>query len=196
MVRIRHFEFLCQSMHIDPLVDRFRVFYQLHCAPGFYSFMQRATTKKILLVPPKYFHKWKGKFFFIKAGVTPMKMNFRGAEDFVTETLKTLESKIWYQDMKDVPSIELAERALVASRMSLHWRADRHDKPVYVEDDKIVALYIVAYKRENGKMKTVQKGANEEPWYHQIVKNFALPKDADLNAQPSTDVGTGLFYIP
>ncbi|KAF5797854.1 hypothetical protein HanRHA438_Chr07g0296341 [Helianthus annuus] len=27
IVRIRHFEFLCQSMHIKPLVDRFRVFY-------------------------------------------------------------------------------------------------------------------------------------------------------------------------
>ncbi|MFS7917210.1 hypothetical protein Hanom_Chr03g00186401 [Helianthus anomalus] len=93
--------------------------------------------------------------FFIKAGVIPMKMIFRGAEDIVTETLKTPESEIWYQDMKDVPSIELPERALVAARMSLHWKADRHDKPVYVEDDNIVALYVVAYKRENGKMTTV-----------------------------------------
>ncbi|KAF5767670.1 hypothetical protein HanRHA438_Chr14g0636851 [Helianthus annuus] len=65
----------------------------------------------------------------------------------------------------------------------------RHDKPVYVEDDKIAALYVVAHKRENEKMSTVQKGADEETWYHHIVKNFALPKDADLNAQPSTDVG-------
>ncbi|MFS7986858.1 hypothetical protein Hanom_Chr11g01015201 [Helianthus anomalus] len=38
--------------------------------------------------------------------------------------------------MKDVPSIELPERALVAAGMSLHWKAERHDKPVYVEDDK------------------------------------------------------------
>ncbi|KAL9993541.1 hypothetical protein Hdeb2414_s0033g00721471 [Helianthus debilis subsp. tardiflorus] len=74
--------------------------------------------------------------------------------------------------------------------MRLHWKAERHDKPVYVEDDKIVALYILAYKKENGKMTTVQKGANEETWYHQIVKNFVLSKDADLNAQPSTDVGS------
>ncbi|MFS7997120.1 hypothetical protein Hanom_Chr12g01138011 [Helianthus anomalus] len=41
--------------------------------------------------------------------------------------------------------------------MSLHWKADRHDKPVYVEDDKIDSLYVVAYKREKGKMSTVQK---------------------------------------
>ncbi|MFS7990913.1 hypothetical protein Hanom_Chr11g01064561 [Helianthus anomalus] len=90
---------------------------------------------------------------------------------------------------KDVPSIELPERALVAIGMSLHWKADRHDKAVYVEDDKIVALYVVAYKRGNGKMTTVQKGANEDPWYHQIIKNFALPKDEELAAQPSTGVG-------
>ncbi|MFS7898261.1 hypothetical protein Hanom_Chr03g00196721 [Helianthus anomalus] len=60
---------------------------------------------------------------------------------------------------------------------------------MYVEDDMIVTFYVVAYKRENGKMSTVQKGADEETWYHHIVKNFALLKDADLNAQPSTDLG-------
>ncbi|KAJ0603897.1 hypothetical protein HanHA300_Chr02g0043411 [Helianthus annuus] len=91
--------------------------------------------------------------------------------------------------MKDVPFIELPERALVSAGMSLHWKAERHDKSDYVEDDKIVCLYVVAYKREHGKMTTVQKGANEEPWYHQILKNFALPRDADLRAQPSTGAG-------
>ncbi|MFS7899264.1 hypothetical protein Hanom_Chr05g00413821 [Helianthus anomalus] len=65
--------------------------------------------------------------------------------------------------MKDVPSIELPERALVVVGMSLHRKAGHVDKPVYVEDDKIVALYVVAYKRENGKMTTVQKGANDQP---------------------------------
>ncbi|KAM0039945.1 hypothetical protein Hdeb2414_s0012g00387921 [Helianthus debilis subsp. tardiflorus] len=118
-----------------------------------------------------------------------MKMTFCGSEDIEVETLKTPESEIWYQDMKDVPSIELPERALVAAGMSLHWKADRHDKPVYVEDDKIVSLYVVAYKREHGKMITVQKGVNEDPWYHQIVRNFALPRDEDLLAQPPTGAG-------
>ncbi|KAM0010652.1 hypothetical protein Hdeb2414_s0071g00773451 [Helianthus debilis subsp. tardiflorus] len=160
MVQIRHFEFLCRSMHIGPTVDRFRVFHQLHCSQSFYSFAQRPSAKKILLSPPKSFHEWKPKFFFIKAGVIPMKMSLRGAEDIEVETLKTPESEKWYQDMKDVPSIELSERVLVAAGTSLHWKADRHDKPVYVEDDKIVALYVVAYKREHGKMNTVQKGVN------------------------------------
>ncbi|KAM0025404.1 hypothetical protein Hdeb2414_s0021g00574221 [Helianthus debilis subsp. tardiflorus] len=79
--------------------------------------------------------------------------------------------------------------------MSLHWKAEHHDKLVYVEDDKIVALYVVAYKREYGKMTTVQKGANEEPWYDQIVRNFALPRDANLSVQPFNDAGMFFFYI-
>ncbi|KAF5796753.1 hypothetical protein HanRHA438_Chr08g0367571 [Helianthus annuus] len=91
--------------------------------------------------------------------------------------------------MKDVPSIEFPKRALDAAAMRLHWKADRHDKPVYVEDDKIVLLYVVAYKREHGKPTTMQKGVNEDPWYHQIVRNFALPRDEDLSAKPLTGAG-------
>ncbi|MFS7948634.1 hypothetical protein Hanom_Chr06g00562161 [Helianthus anomalus] len=52
----------------------------------------------------------------------------------------------------------------------------------------IVALFVVANNREQGKMTTVQKVVNEEPWYHQIVRNFALPRDVDLSAQPSSDL--------
>ncbi|MFS8034311.1 hypothetical protein Hanom_Chr17g01579701 [Helianthus anomalus] len=68
MVRIRHFEFLCQSLGIELMVDRFRAFYQLHCSLGFYSFQQHSTAKKTLLTPPKSYHEWKPKFFFIKSG--------------------------------------------------------------------------------------------------------------------------------
>ncbi|MFS7985915.1 hypothetical protein Hanom_Chr11g01004271 [Helianthus anomalus] len=70
MVWIQHFEFLCRSMHIEPTVNRFRVFYQLHCSQGFYYFAQHSSAKKILLPPPppKSFHEWKPNFFFIKAG--------------------------------------------------------------------------------------------------------------------------------
>ncbi|KAJ0791459.1 hypothetical protein HanOQP8_Chr01g0005781 [Helianthus annuus] len=176
-------------MRIEPTVNRFRVFYQLHCSQCFYSFAQRSSAKKILLVPPKSFHEWKPKFFFIKAGVIPMKMIFRGTEDIVVENMKIPESKIWYQDLKDIPSIELPERALVAAGMSLHWKMDHEDKPVYMEDDRIVSLYVVSYKMEKGKMTTIPKGAGEELWYLQIVKNFALPRDEDLAAQPSTGAG-------
>ncbi|KAF5795006.1 hypothetical protein HanRHA438_Chr08g0346071 [Helianthus annuus] len=172
IVRVRHFEFVCRGMHIEPTVNRFRVFHQMHYSQGFYSFIQRASAKKILLNPPKSFQDWKPKFFFIKAGVIPLKMVFRGKEDVVTETIQTPFSEAWYQDIKDVLSIALPEKALVGAGMSLCWRMNREDKPV-----------------EGGKMATVPKRANEELWYLQIVKSFVLPRDEDLSAQPPTDAG-------
>ncbi|KAJ0948474.1 hypothetical protein HanRHA438_Chr01g0027651 [Helianthus annuus] len=136
MVRVCHFEFLCRSMHIEPMVNRFRVLHQMHCSRGFYSFVQCASAKKILFHPPKSFHDWKPKFFFIEAGVILMKMTFRGKEDVVTESIQTPFSETWYQDLKEVSSIELPEKALVGAGMSLFWRMDREDKPIYMEDSK------------------------------------------------------------
>ncbi|KAJ0856792.1 hypothetical protein HanRHA438_Chr13g0582511 [Helianthus annuus] len=77
--------------------------------------------------------------------------------------------------------------------MSLFWQMDREDKPVYMEDGKIVSLCVVAYERRGGKMATVPKRVDEELWYLHIVKNFALPQDEDLAAQPPT--GTGKFTL-
>ncbi|KAJ0846391.1 hypothetical protein HanRHA438_Chr15g0724271 [Helianthus annuus] len=96
MVRVRHFVFACRGMHIEPTVNRFRVFHQMHCSQGFYSFIQHASAKKILLSPPKSFHDWKPKFFFINVGVILMKMVFRGKEDVPTETIQTPFSEAWY----------------------------------------------------------------------------------------------------
>ncbi|MFS7979208.1 hypothetical protein Hanom_Chr10g00924721 [Helianthus anomalus] len=66
MVRVRHFEFLCRSHDVEPTVERFSAFYQLIRNMGFYSFGNRGGAKKILLNPPKSFHDWKQKFFFIR----------------------------------------------------------------------------------------------------------------------------------
>ncbi|KAJ0644944.1 hypothetical protein HanRHA438_Chr16g0762311 [Helianthus annuus] len=95
MVSVRHFEFVCRTKHIEPSVTRFRVFHQMHCSQGFYSFVQRAYVKKILLQPPKSFHDWKQKFFFIKVGVIPKRMTFRGKEVVPTETIQTPFSENW-----------------------------------------------------------------------------------------------------
>ncbi|MFS7918814.1 hypothetical protein Hanom_Chr03g00205561 [Helianthus anomalus] len=111
MVRVCHFEFVCRTMHIEPTVSRFRVFHQMHCSKGFYSFMQRASAKKILLQPPKSFHDWKQKFFFIKVGVIPMRMTFSGKEDVLTATIQTPTDENWYHDLKDVPYIALPEKS-------------------------------------------------------------------------------------
>ncbi|MFS8034086.1 hypothetical protein Hanom_Chr17g01577071 [Helianthus anomalus] len=56
MDKVRHVKFVCHMMHIEPSVTQFQVFHQMHCSQGFYSFMQWASTKKILLQPPKSIH--------------------------------------------------------------------------------------------------------------------------------------------
>ncbi|KAJ0605167.1 hypothetical protein HanHA300_Chr02g0059981 [Helianthus annuus] len=38
-------------------------------------------------------------------------------------------------------------------------------------------------------MGTIKKKPDEELWYHRIVKNFVLPRDADLSAQPAAGAG-------
>ncbi|KAM0045590.1 hypothetical protein Hdeb2414_s0009g00305631 [Helianthus debilis subsp. tardiflorus] len=72
--------------------------------------------------------------------------------------------------------------------MSLCWRMNREDKSVYMEgdSDSIVSLYVVGFEREGEKMATVPQRADEKLWYLQIVKNFVLPRDEDLSAQPPT----------
>ena len=57
----------------------------------------------------------------------------------------------------------------------------------------IVSLYVVAFKREGGRMSTIKKKPDEELWYHRIVGNLARPRDADLSVQPTT--GAGKLYL-
>ena len=74
-------------------------------------------------------------------------MVFRGKEDVPTETIQTPVDENWYQDLKDVPSIALLEKALVSASMSLNWRMNPKDKPVYMEGDKgkILGLALFLY---------------------------------------------------
>ncbi|KAJ0726843.1 hypothetical protein HanPI659440_Chr12g0475021 [Helianthus annuus] len=73
--------------------------------------------------------------------------------------------------------------------MSLFWRMEREEKPVYMEDGKIVSLYVVAFEREGGSMATIPQKADEELWYLRIVKHFSLLRDEDLSAQPPSGAG-------
>ncbi|MFS8006630.1 hypothetical protein Hanom_Chr14g01251461 [Helianthus anomalus] len=174
MGRVRHFEFFLpfDDFTLQNTLTWFRVF----CQEDF-------------VTTPKSFHDWKHKFFFIKVGVIPMKMVFRGKEEAPTETIQTPHSENWYQDLKDVPLFTLLEKALVGATMSLCWRMNREDKPVYMEGDKVVSLYVIAFDRYGGKMATIPKKPDEEFWYHRIARNFVFPHDEDLTAQPSSGVG-------
>ncbi|KAJ0564135.1 hypothetical protein HanOQP8_Chr07g0260431 [Helianthus annuus] len=90
MVRIRHFEFVCRSQGEEPTIDKFRVFYQLQSNLGFFSFALRVV-KKILITPPppKSFHDWKMKFFFIREEVIPVDMEFRQSASIPKEDMRS-----------------------------------------------------------------------------------------------------------
>ncbi|KAJ0813372.1 hypothetical protein HanPSC8_Chr17g0772681 [Helianthus annuus] len=98
MVRVRHFEFLCRAHGVEPTVERFRAFYQLIRNMGFFSFASRGAAKKILLNPPKSFHHWKPKFFYIREEVIPIAMTFRACSAPIPkEDLPIPKHANWYQ---------------------------------------------------------------------------------------------------
>ncbi|KAJ0520430.1 hypothetical protein HanIR_Chr10g0459281 [Helianthus annuus] len=97
MVRVRHFEFLCRAHGIEPTVEKFRAFYQLIRNMGFFSFASCGAARKILLNPPKSFHDWKPKFFFIREEVLPIAMPFRDwTEPILNEDLPIPKHERWY----------------------------------------------------------------------------------------------------
>ncbi|KAJ0535361.1 hypothetical protein HanIR_Chr09g0429841 [Helianthus annuus] len=100
MVRVRHFEFLCRAHGIEPTVEKLRAFYQLQRTMGFFSFASRGAAKKILLNPPKSFHDWKPKFFFIREEVPSIAMPFRDwSEAVLKEDLPIPKNARWYQQL-------------------------------------------------------------------------------------------------
>ncbi|MFS7984242.1 hypothetical protein Hanom_Chr11g00984221 [Helianthus anomalus] len=131
MVRVRHFEFLCHSHGIEPSVDKFRAFYQLQRTMGFFSFASRGAAKKILLNPPKSFHDWKPKFFFIREEVLPIAMPFRDwTEAIPKEDLPIPKTARWYQQLTPTPNRVFGENVLVAAKMSDQWSPSSREVPV------------------------------------------------------------------
>ncbi|KAJ0526838.1 hypothetical protein HanHA300_Chr09g0327611 [Helianthus annuus] len=186
MVRVRHFEFLCRSHGIEPTVERFRVFYQLIRNMGFYSFASRGGAKKILLNPPKSFHDWKPKFFYIHEEVIPVAMTFRAwSEPIVKEDLPIPKQENWYVQLTSTPNRVFGENVLVAAGMSDQWVAGSTDVLVLKFDDREAHLYQVAFPTFSRSMGVRPLRAGEEYWYDQIKGHFMYPV-ADAFADPPT----------
>ncbi|KAJ0538808.1 hypothetical protein HanHA300_Chr08g0279141 [Helianthus annuus] len=47
---------------------------------------------------------------------------------------------------------------------------------------------------KGGSMATIPKEADEELWYLRIVKNFSLPRDEDLSAEPPSGAGKYISF--
>ncbi|KAJ0694353.1 hypothetical protein HanPI659440_Chr15g0607801 [Helianthus annuus] len=104
MVRVRHFKFLYRSQGMEPTVEKFQTFYQLIRNIGFYSFGNRGAAKKILMGPPKSFHDWKMKFFFIKEAVISIAMIFREPDKIEKEELPIPKGSDWYMNLLATPN--------------------------------------------------------------------------------------------
>ncbi|MFS7912979.1 hypothetical protein Hanom_Chr02g00136261 [Helianthus anomalus] len=100
MVRIRHFEFVCRSQGQEPSVDKFR------------------GLVPILIHPPKSFHDWKMKFFFIQEEVIPIAMIFRESDVIEKEELPIPKAGDWYMRLMATPNRVFGEQVLVAAGMS------------------------------------------------------------------------------
>ncbi|MFS7951086.1 hypothetical protein Hanom_Chr07g00590811 [Helianthus anomalus] len=85
---------------------------------GFFSFILRDCVKKLLLVPPKSFHNWQGKFFFIKDAVTVV-MTFRGVEEVEKEDILIPKTVEWYMKLRSLPSQDFGEKTLGENMMFL-----------------------------------------------------------------------------
>ncbi|MFS7937355.1 hypothetical protein Hanom_Chr05g00426611 [Helianthus anomalus] len=112
MVRIRHFEFVCVSQGQEPSVEKFRAFYHLQSNLGFYSFAIRSS-KKRLINPPKSYHDWKGKFFFIREDVILVAMEFRGPSPIPKEDMRIPRGATWCESLKELPNQSFGGHVLV-----------------------------------------------------------------------------------
>ncbi|MFS7945155.1 hypothetical protein Hanom_Chr06g00520851 [Helianthus anomalus] len=104
MDRVRHFDVLYRYQGMGPTVENFRAFYQLIRNIGFFSFSNCGPAKKILSSPPKSFHDWKMKFFFIREEVMPIAMIFRESYKIDKEELPILKGDDWYMRLLATPN--------------------------------------------------------------------------------------------
>ncbi|KAJ0814967.1 hypothetical protein HanPSC8_Chr17g0791931 [Helianthus annuus] len=189
MVRVRHFEFLCQSQGQESTVEKFRAFYQLIRNIGFYSFGNRGSAKKILLNPPKSFHDWKMKFFFIREEVIPIAMIFRESDTIEKEGLPIPKRADWYLHLVATPNHIFGENVLVAAHMSDKWPETSDEVPVLKFEDRVAHLCQAAFPTFGGSMGVRPLRSREPYWYEQIKGNFLYPPAGVFANPPSTIEG-------
>ncbi|KAM0057781.1 hypothetical protein Hdeb2414_s0005g00162461 [Helianthus debilis subsp. tardiflorus] len=166
MVRVRNFEFLCRSQGMEPIVEMFRAFYQLIRNIGFYSFGNHGAAKKILISPPKSFHDWKMKFFFIRELPIP-----KGAD--------------WYMNLLATPNRIFGEHVLVTAQMSDKWPERSEEIPVLKFNSEEAQLYQATFPTFGGSMGVRPLQAGEAYWYESIKVHFLYPP-AGAFANPPT----------
>ncbi|MFS7921320.1 hypothetical protein Hanom_Chr03g00235411 [Helianthus anomalus] len=192
MLRVRHFEFLCRSQGMEPTVKKFRAFYQLIRNIGFYSFGNRGAAKKILIGPPKSFHDWKMKFFFIREEVMSIAMIFRELDKIEKEELPIPKGADCYMNLLATPNQIFGEQVLVAVQMSDKWPETSEDVPVLKFNSEETQLYQAAFPTFGGSMGVHPLRSGEPHWYEQIKGNFLYPPAGVFANPPSATEGAQL----
>ncbi|KAM0035403.1 hypothetical protein Hdeb2414_s0015g00445971 [Helianthus debilis subsp. tardiflorus] len=202
---------------MEPTVEKFLAFYQLISNIGFYSFDNRGVAKKILISPPKSFHDWKMKFFFIREEVMPIAMIFRESDKIEKEELPILKGSDWYMNLLVTPNRIFGEQVLVEAGMSDKWLELSEGVPVLKFNGEgmfyspflfvfiiylrltiffcVVTegqLYQAAFPTFGGSMGGRPLRAGEAYWYEQIKGNFLYPPAGVFANPPSATEGAQL----
>ncbi|KAJ0742870.1 hypothetical protein HanPI659440_Chr10g0369101 [Helianthus annuus] len=138
---------------------------------GFFFFALR-NTKKILISPPKSFHDWKMKFFYIHAEVTPMAKQFRNRGPIPKEDVAIPRGAAWYENLLALLNRVFGEQILVAVGMSEKWSKDSENILVLLLEGEETALYQGAFFTFAGVMGTRPLRDGEEFWSEQMRPNF------------------------
>ncbi|KAJ0605239.1 hypothetical protein HanHA300_Chr02g0060761 [Helianthus annuus] len=141
---------------------------------GFYSFALR-NVKKILINPPKSFHDWKTKFFFIREEVMPIAMVFRSPGEIEKEDTPIPKKEAWYDNLMPTPNRVFGEQVPVAAGMSDKWPERGKEVPVLLFNGEEQALYQSAFKTFGGNMGVRPLESGEPYWYERIKDNFLYP---------------------
>ncbi|MFS7954152.1 hypothetical protein Hanom_Chr07g00626911 [Helianthus anomalus] len=124
--------------------------------------------KKIVISPPKSYHDWKGKFFYIHEEVIPISMEFREHVPVSKEDMKVPKGVAWYEGLRALSNQAFSESVLVAASLSDKWPHDSEEVLVLLMEDADtllpteVELYHLAFLAYAGVMVARALGDGEE----------------------------------
>ncbi|MFS8024104.1 hypothetical protein Hanom_Chr16g01459321 [Helianthus anomalus] len=175
LLRVTHFEFIFRAQRLVPAVDMFNVFYYVTYTGGSFNY-RTANVLPCSKDPPKSFHDWKNKFFYIRRGVIPIDMHYRSEGEGVPKMVigDSYADRDLYKTLTRVPTaiFQLEEKALVATGGYI----------VMNVLDPEVGGEITARLLPEG----------DKPWVDQIRDNFLHPSSESLNAYIATPLGACL----
>ncbi|MFS7977803.1 hypothetical protein Hanom_Chr10g00908231 [Helianthus anomalus] len=159
---------------------------------SFYSFGNRGTAKKILINPPKSFHDWKMKFFFIREEVMLIAMVIREPDKIEKEELPIPKMADWYMHLLATPNKIFGEHVLVAAAVSDKWSERSEEVPVLMFKGEATQLYQAAIPTFGGAMGVRRLESGEMYWYGQIKGNFLYPPAGAFANPPTATEGAQL----